>query len=49
MVEEILLTFIGLKCLPGNPKVLNSYLVRGGQRNLLIDTGFNREECRRLC
>ncbi|MDR1874083.1 MAG: MBL fold metallo-hydrolase [Synergistaceae bacterium] len=34
--------------LPGNPlKSLNSYLVRGHGRNLLIDTGFNHEECRR--
>lgn len=33
--------------LPGNPlKVLNSYLVKGTERNLLIDTGFNQEECR---
>lgn len=35
--------------LPQNPlKVLNSYLIRGrrGERNLLIDTGFNMPECR---
>ncbi|MDR1028405.1 MAG: MBL fold metallo-hydrolase [Clostridiales Family XIII bacterium] len=36
--------------LPGNPlRSLNAYLVRGnarrGDRNLLIDTGFNRPEC----
>lgn len=31
--------------LPGNPlKSLNSYLVKGGARNLLIDNGFNMEE-----
>ncbi len=48
MVEEILSNIYRIEVpLPGNPlKVLNSYLVRGGQRNLLIDTGFNREECR---
>jgi len=34
--------------LPGNPlKALNSYLIKGRGRNLLIDTGMNREECRR--
>lgn len=33
--------------LPDNPlKELNSYLIKG-TRNLLIDTGFRREECRR--
>lgn len=33
--------------LPKNPlKLLNSYLIRGNERNLLIDTGFNRPECR---
>ncbi len=33
--------------LPRNPlRALNSYLIKGKERNLLIDTGFNREECR---
>ena len=35
--------------LPENPlRNLNSYLVKGapGERSLLIDTGFRREECR---
>lgn len=33
--------------LPGNPlKELNSYLIRGTEGDLLIDTGFRREECR---
>jgi glyoxylase-like metal-dependent hydrolase (beta-lactamase superfamily II) len=33
--------------LPQNPlKMLNAYLVRGGERSLLVDTGFNRPECR---
>ena len=33
--------------LPRNPlKALNAYLVRGEGRHLLVDTGFNRAECR---
>ena len=32
--------------LPNSPlKNLNSYLLRNGERNLLIDTGFNMDEC----
>ncbi|MDW7673358.1 MAG: MBL fold metallo-hydrolase [Bacillota bacterium] len=32
--------------LPNNPlKSLNAFLIRGGGRNLLIDTGMNRPEC----
>lgn len=32
--------------LPENPlKTLNSYLIKSNDRNLLIDTGFNRPEC----
>lgn len=32
--------------LPENPlKNLNCYVVKGAERNLIIDTGFNREEC----
>ncbi len=32
--------------LPGNPlRNLNSYLIKGSKRNLLIDTGFNMKEC----
>ena len=32
--------------LPENPlKSLNSYIITGGERNLIIDTGFNRPEC----
>lgn len=33
--------------LPNNPmKLLNSYFIRGKERNLIIDTGFNRPECK---
>ncbi len=33
--------------LPGNPlKSVNAYVVRGGSRNLVVDTGMNRPECR---
>lgn len=33
--------------LPGNPlKELNSYFIKGQDKNLLIDTGFNTEPCR---
>ena len=35
--------------LPGNPlKELNSYVIRGkGNKNLLVDTGFRLEACRK--
>ncbi len=34
--------------LPGSPlKYLNSYVVRGAERNLLIDTGLNRDVCKK--
>ncbi|HWQ74462.1 MAG TPA: MBL fold metallo-hydrolase [Syntrophomonas sp.] len=33
--------------LPGNPlKAINTYLIKGPDRSLLIDTGFNWPECR---
>lgn len=49
MIEEILPNFYKIEVpLPKNPlKVLNSYLVKGHGRNLLIDTGFNREESKK--
>ena len=32
--------------LPGNPlKEINSYVFTSADRNLVIDTGFNRQEC----
>lgn len=47
MIKEILSDIFLLEIpLPGNPlKLLNSYLIKGRKRNLLIDTGFNRAEC----
>lgn len=32
--------------LPGNPlRAVNSYVIKGPERNLIIDTGMNRKEC----
>jgi glyoxylase-like metal-dependent hydrolase (beta-lactamase superfamily II) len=47
MVEEVLPNLFRIEIpLPGSPlKSLNSYLIRGPQRNLIIDTGMNRKEC----
>lgn len=46
MTEEILKDIYRIQiALPDNPlRSLNAYLIRG-DRNLLIDTGFNRDEC----
>jgi glyoxylase-like metal-dependent hydrolase (beta-lactamase superfamily II) len=33
--------------LPGNPlKAVNSYVIKSGTRNLIVDTGMNRVECK---
>jgi len=47
MREEILPNLFRIEIpLPNNPlKYLNSYVIKGGERNLIIDTGLNREEC----
>jgi len=47
MVEEILPGMYRMEIdLPGSPlKATNSYLIRGQERCLIVDTGFNREEC----
>jgi glyoxylase-like metal-dependent hydrolase (beta-lactamase superfamily II) len=49
MIEEILPAIYKIEIpLPRNPlKYLNSYLIKGSKRNLLIDTGFNQQECRK--
>lgn len=48
MLEQILCNLYRLEIpLPGNPlKSVNSYVVKGQGRNLIIDTGLNRQECR---
>lgn len=48
MSEEILPGIHKIEVpLPGSPlKATNSYVVRGPDRSLLIDTGWNREDCR---
>lgn len=48
MYEEILKGIWRIQVpLPRSPlKVLNSYLIKGDSRHLLVDTGFNRPECR---
>jgi len=47
MIEEILPDLYRIEIpLPRNPlKTLNSYLVKGEERFLIIDTGMNRQEC----
>lgn len=47
MIEEILPDLFRIKIpLPKNPlKYLNSYVIKGSERNMIIDTGLNREEC----
>ena len=48
MVEEVLPNIYRIEIpLPGNPlKAVNSYVVKDSARNLIIDTGLNRKECR---
>ena len=48
MVTEMMKNIYRIEVpLPKNPmKLLNSYLIRGKERSLIIDTGFNRPECR---
>lgn len=47
-VEEVLPGLFRAEIpLPNNPlKATNSYLIRGEERNLIVDTGMNRKECR---
>ncbi len=47
MVEEILADLYKVEIpLPRNPlKSLNSYIIKGAERNLMIDTGWDQREC----
>jgi len=47
MVEEILANLYKIEIpLPKSPlKALNSYVIKNTERNLIIDTGWNQEEC----
>lgn len=49
MIEQVFPDIYRIKIpLPDNPlRATNSYLIRGQKRNLLVDTGFNREESRK--
>jgi glyoxylase-like metal-dependent hydrolase (beta-lactamase superfamily II) len=48
MVDEIDRNLFRIEIpLPHNPlKSINSYVIKGPEKNLIIDTGLNREECR---
>lgn len=48
MAEEIYSNLFRIKIpLPDSPlKYLNSYIIKGGERNLIVDTGLNRDECK---
>lgn len=48
MVKEVLKNVFRIEVpLPRNPlKALNSYLIKGKSRSLLVDTGFNWPECK---
>jgi len=47
LIEEVLANLYRIQVpLPKNPlKALNSYVIKDSERNLIIDTGMNREEC----
>jgi glyoxylase-like metal-dependent hydrolase (beta-lactamase superfamily II) len=47
MTEEIAANIYKIEIpLPNSPlKFINSYVIRSPERNLIIDTGMNREEC----
>lgn len=48
MAEELFPNLFRIKIpLPESPlKYLNSYVIKGGKRNLIVDTGLNRDECK---
>ncbi len=49
MPEEIYKNLYRIEIpLPDSPLLyLNSYIIKGGKRNLIIDTGLNRDECKK--
>lgn len=49
MTKEILPNLYNIEVpLPGSPlRATNSYVIKAQGRNLIIDTGFNRDECKR--
>ena len=49
MVEQVYPNIFRIEIpLPQNPlRALNSWFIRGEQRNLLVDSGFNRIECKK--
>ena len=49
MIEEIAANLYKVEIpLPKDPlRALNSYVVKGAERNLIIDTGWNQQECMR--
>jgi glyoxylase-like metal-dependent hydrolase (beta-lactamase superfamily II) len=49
MIEEVFPNIYRMEIpLPNNPlRAVNSYVIKGGERYLIIDTGMNRMECRK--
>ena len=47
MIEEIFTNLYKIDIpLPKNPlKAINSYVIKASERNLIIDTGWNQDEC----
>ena len=47
MIEEILPNLYRIEIpLPKNPlKALNSYVIKASERNLIVDTGWDQDEC----
>ncbi len=50
MIEEIFPDLYKIEIpLPESPlRAINSYLIKGAERSLIVDTGMNRAECRRV-
>jgi len=50
MIENIMANLYRIEIpLPKNPlKAINSYVIKSPERNLIIDTGWNEEECKKV-